>query len=297
MELRQLATFRVVAQTLSFTRAAVLLNYAQSSVTAQVQSLEDELDVPLFDRLGRRVVLTDAGQRLLHYAEKLLDLADEARLAVSGGDTPAGVLTIGAPESFCTYRLPVILRQFRERFPHVRLIFRPMPYSALMRNASEGMVDVSFLLSEPLQSSSLQVETLAPEPVRVVAAPSHPLVPLACVTPADVAHETLLLTENGCHYRSLFERALAAEGIYPGETLEFSSVEAIKQCVIASMGIAVLPAMAVEGEIARGQLAALRWFDPHFEVAILMVWHKDKWLSPALSAFMEISRAGLLARA
>src|SRR5438046_264194 len=111
MELRQLETFRVVATQLSFTRAAATLDYAQSSVTAQIQSLELELGVRLFDRLGRRVALTDAGERLLEYAERLLSLADEARAALADGAEPAGTLTIGAPETVMTYRLPSVLRR------------------------------------------------------------------------------------------------------------------------------------------------------------------------------------------
>src|SRR2546421_3651462 len=105
MDLRQLNTFRLVATTLSFTRAAAALSYAQSSVTAQIQSLEDELGVQLFDRLGRRVALTDAGLRLLRYADRLLDLAEEARAAVADGGDPLGSLCISAPETLCIYRL------------------------------------------------------------------------------------------------------------------------------------------------------------------------------------------------
>src|SRR5436190_8129479 len=125
MDLRQLATFRMVATTLSFTQTAATLGYVQSSVTAQIQALETDLGVPLFDRLGKRVTLTDAGQRLLHYAEKMLDLAEEARSIVPGDTEPTGSLTISAPESLCAYRLPVVLNEFRKRYPQVRLMFLP----------------------------------------------------------------------------------------------------------------------------------------------------------------------------
>src|SRR5262249_14299225 len=138
MELRQLITFQAVASTLSFTRAAVLLNYAQSSVTAQIQALEEELGVPLFDRLGKRVVLTDAGQRLVRYADRMLNLADETRGVVSGGEVRGGTLTLSAIETLCTYRLPGILRQFRDQFPHVQLKFRPLSTIGLIRSVNEG---------------------------------------------------------------------------------------------------------------------------------------------------------------
>jgi DNA-binding transcriptional LysR family regulator len=125
-----------------------MLNYAQSSVTAQIQALEEELGVPLFNRLGRQVTLTDAGRRLMSYAERLLELEEEARAEVTGGGEPAGTLTIGAPETICTYRLPPVLRQFRDRFPGVRVIFRPLVYPDLLRSLIDGTVEAAFLLAE-----------------------------------------------------------------------------------------------------------------------------------------------------
>jgi DNA-binding transcriptional LysR family regulator len=296
MELRQLTTFRAVAKTLSFTRAAAALDYAQSSVTAQIQALEEELGVPLFNRLGRQVVLTDAGQRLLGYADRLLALELEARTVVAGGGKPAGTLTIGAPESVCTYRLPPVLRQFRDQYPDVRVIFRPLFPADLHRSLGDGTVDAAFFLAEPIQSGSLVIETLICEPLALIAAADHPLVDVDCVTSADLQGEPILLTEKGCSYRSLFERRLAAVGVHPASNVEFTSIEALKQCVAAGVGIAVLPVMVVARELAQGQLRALPWQQDNFQVYTQLAWHKDRWLSPALTAFLETSR-GILKEA
>src|SRR5690348_789398 len=140
MELRQLLTFRMVATTLSFSRTAQSLNYVQSSVTAQIQTLEEELGVRLFDRLGKRIALTDAGKRFLPYAERILDLSEEAREAVTDGDVPSGSLIISAPETLCIYRLPALLRLFRDRFPQVKVIFKPSSYEDLRQRVSDGLV-------------------------------------------------------------------------------------------------------------------------------------------------------------
>src|SRR5258708_38809041 len=113
MEWRHLATLRTLATTLNFTQTSALLGYVQSSVSAQIQELEAELGVVLFDRLNKRVILTDEGQRLLVYAEKLLNLAEEARTALLAKAEPTGAVTISAPETLCTYRLPPVLHQFR----------------------------------------------------------------------------------------------------------------------------------------------------------------------------------------
>jgi DNA-binding transcriptional LysR family regulator len=295
VELRQLKIFRVVARTLNFTRAASELGYVQSNVTAQVQALERELGVPLFDRLGRRVVLTDAGRSLLRYAERLLDLEEEAREAVAGGGEPAGSLVVGAAPSLSAYRLPRLLRLFGSRFPRVKLSFRPTPHKELGARVADGSLDVAFLMEGPVRSASLLAEVLAEEPLVVLAPPDHPLVGSARVIPGDLAGEPVVLTEPGCNYRLMFERELAETGVEPAAALEFDGVEAVKQCVAAGMGVAMLPEITVEAELERGELAALRWAGKDHKIPVQMIQHKDKWVSPALAAFLGVSRKVLSA--
>ena len=292
MELRQLRTFRAVATAASFTQAAVILNYAQSSVTAQIQALEQEMGVPLFDRLGRRVRLTEAGMRLLQYAGRILDLVDEAQASVSGSAPLEGVISIGAPETICTYRLPAVLRAFRDAYPQVRLSFRPMLDADLFHAVRSGAVDIGFLLQEPVKAEGLVVEGLILEPLLVLAGADHPLAREPAVGPADLSGQTLLLTENGCGYRHLFEQAVAQAGVYSVIKLEFNSVEAIKQCVAAGLGIAFLPRVAVSQELAQGRLCALPW-GKSFQVTTQLIYNKEKWLSPALNGFLALSRSML----
>jgi DNA-binding transcriptional LysR family regulator len=290
VEQRQLRTFRTVARTLSFTRAAAELGYVQSNVTAQIKTLESELGVPLFDRLGRKVVLTDAGRVLLRYAERILDLSEEAREAVADDGEPTGTLVIGASPSLSAYRLPRLLRRFGRRFPRVKLSFRPTPHEELGSRVADGSLDVAFLLEGPVRSASLRSEELAEERLVVLAPPDHPLAGSTRVSPADLAGEQILLTEPGCNYRLMFERELAEAGVEPAATLGFDGVETVKQCVAAGMGIAMLPAVTVEAELERGELAALRWAGRDLSIPVQVIRHKDKWVSPALAAFLETSR-------
>ena len=138
LEIRQLNTFCTAAKTLNFTRTVEMLNYAESSVTMQIQALEDELGVRLFERLGKSLKLTSAGERLLSYSQHILRLVDEAKTAVSAGDEPQGTLTIGSVESLCTYRLPPLLKAFRSRFPKVRLVLHPSMCGDLSKESSKG---------------------------------------------------------------------------------------------------------------------------------------------------------------
>lgn len=142
MEIRQLKTFWTLASTRSFSRTAEVLNYVPSTITMQIKALEEELGVKLLDRLGKSVVLTDAGHQLLPYANKILNDIEEARYVSSQSGELTGTVTIGADEVLCTYRLPALLRVFRERYPHVRLLFRPLSSHNLKQSLREGNVDV-----------------------------------------------------------------------------------------------------------------------------------------------------------
>lgn len=288
MELRNLTTFLAVAKTMSFSQAALSLDYAQSTVTAQIQALEEELGVLLFDRLGRHIALTDAGQRLMWYAQKFNDLEKETRSVIAADHEPGGVLTIGAPETICTYRLPPVLRQYRNAFPRVQLIFRAASYAELTGGVRDGSIDVAFFIMDNAQSPLLNVSRIADERLVLISAPEHHLASVPQVYPLHLEGETILFTERTCSYRQLFERVLNTAGICPATHMEFASVEAIKQCVMAGLGIAVLPEITVTREIARGELVALAWQKPELTVGTLMAWHKEKWMSPALKAFIKL---------
>ena len=295
LDLRELKTFRVVATEKSFTRAANLLHYAQSSVTAQVHRLEEELGVPLFDRLGRRVELTLAGRQLLTYAERLLDLADEAKCSVQNDGQPAGILTVAAPETLLAYRMPELLKRFQADYPAIHLSLVASESCAL---GPAGIilapqVDIAFTLDVPLKAGHLTVERLRPEPIVLSVSPQHPLAGKKNVKAEAIGREQVLLTDKACSYRAVFERTLKAEGVPVGSSLEFLSVEAIKQCALAMMGIAVLPKVVVANELKRGTLVAVDWPRQPLLVYTQMFRHQDKWMSPVMCAFWNLTASML----
>ena len=142
MEVRQLQIFRTLSEELSFTRTAEKVHTVQSNVTAQIKALEEELGMPLFDRLGRRVTLTDAGRNFLPFASQALAAMDHGQRALQTGAEPSGPLRIGAAESLLTYRLPEVLRAFRRHFPHVELIFRPYSNATIALELEAGKFDM-----------------------------------------------------------------------------------------------------------------------------------------------------------
>jgi DNA-binding transcriptional LysR family regulator len=293
MEVRQLQIFRILADELNFTRTAEKVHTVQSNVTAQIRALEEELGVPLFDRLGRRVTLTDAGRRFQPFAEKALDAMEQGQRAIRAGSEPSGPLRIGSPETILTYRLPPIMRAYRQRFPHVELIFRPNPYDEMTAELEAGKLDLVICMCEAATSPALLSAQLQEEKVCFFGHASHPLMRKAAVKPVDLEGQTLLLTDPSCGYRKKLDRILALEGVHPGNITEFSSVEAMKPCIAAGMGLGLLPAVVVARELGQRKFKALRWAGPPLHIGTYILWHKDKWVSPAMAAFRDQVRRTL----
>ncbi|QEU92622.1 LysR family transcriptional regulator [Streptomyces kanamyceticus] len=286
MELRLLATFEKVATVLSFTRAAAELKYAQSSVTSQIRALETSLGTELFDRLGSRIRLTEAGERLLPYARQIIELADEARAAVVGADEPSGTIAVGTMESLTSYRLPPLLELFHHRYPGVRLSLRTTIGDATKEALRQGTYDVGFLMEPERVHPGLESEVLAEEPLTLVAAPAHPLAARSAVTTAELTEVSLLATEPGCAYRDLFERELGCWGSHGVSFMEFGTIEATKQGVAGGLGVALLPAAAVARELADGTLVRLPW-DPPFTLWTQLAWRSGKRLPSHVRLFVE----------
>jgi DNA-binding transcriptional LysR family regulator len=293
MELRQLDIFRILAHELNFTRAAHRANCVQSNVSVQIRALEDELRVPLFERLGQQVRLTVHGKRLLPYAERILRLVEEAGVVAAGSEKPAGTLIVGSPESVLTYRLPRILQAFRAEFPDVDLVFRAVSSAELVPQLERAELDLGLVIDDGLDDSRFKVEALCPEPLSLLVNSRHPLLAPSSIIPEDLRDQPFLLTDPGCAYRSKLERALAKANVRPKAIMEFTSVETIKQCAALGMGIACLPTIVAESEIAAGKLVALRWSGDTLGMRTLAVWHKDKWLSPGMEAFLSLLREHL----
>lgn len=286
LDSRQVRAFVTVVRERSFTRAASVLHYAQSSVTAQVQQLENQLGVPLLDRLPGRVELTSAGEGFLVYAERLLTLETEACQSVLPQGEPAGTLTLSVCESVLTYRLPDLLRTFQDRYPKVKVEL----YAAGLCEIGPTLapnVDIAVNISQPISDSQMIVERLVTERICAVVSSDHPLAGRRKVSPGDIVAEQLLLTGETCSYREIFEKALSSANARASRTLEFASVEAIKQCAKARMGIAILPEMVVHDDLRAGVLIALPWPSRSLLVYTQLLRHRGKWVSPAMRAFWD----------
>lgn len=288
MELRNLKTFVTIAKFGSFTQAAELLGYAQSTITTQIQVLEEELNTKLFDRLGRNIFLTSNGERLLTYAEQILKISSEASDAISGSEATKGTLTIGAVESLCVIRLPQLLKKYHELYPKVDIIIKLGSCNELRNFLRNNMVDIAVFLSTEITDGDFITKVKFNEPMVVLASPTHPITKIKSIVPEDLKMESLILTEKGCAYRTMFEAMLNSAGAYPKSILEVGSIQAIKQFTMSDLGITLLPYIAVEKELNEKQLVMLDWKGPKFNMLTQVLYHKDKWVSPAMQAFLDL---------
>jgi len=292
MDLQRLQTFRTVATLMNFNQAADVLHYSQSTVSAQIKTLENEIGILLFKRIGKSVQLTEAGARMLVYADKLLAIKEEAVAEVTGKNMVSGMLTIRMPQTVATHYLPSILRDYQPRFPGMRLDITSCAMHSLEHELRIGTVDLAFLFADTIGAKNLTSELLRIEPLAIVTHPSHPLAARKPADFKDLEGQVLLLPKSDCGYRMVFEQALATERVTPATIIEMNSIEGIKQTIKAGIGVTIIPEIAVRTDVNKGQMARVCWAD-NLETGVLMIHYKNKWRSPAVEAFMAAMRRQL----
>lgn len=290
MDFRQLNTFLTIGKLQSFTAAANELGYAQSTITTQIKTLEEELGVKLFDRIGKNISLTHEGRKLLPYAKQMIKLSSDIKNVVFHEEKPSGTLTIGAAESLCVIRLPEILKEYRRLYPDVEVSLKFGSCADFRHFLKDSIIDVAFSLGRKIESEDFISEIEIDEPMLLLAYPGHHLIGKESVFPKDIEDEPLILTETGCSYRAAFENILSEYNVKSNLVLETGSVQAIKQFTMSGLGITLLPKVSVEDEVKSGKLIPLNWKGPDFGVISQVIYHKDKWISPALSAFLKLAK-------
>ena len=290
MEIRQLQTLITIKAAGSFAQAAEQLGYTQPTLTAHIQALERELNVKLFERLGHRIRLTHEGEHFIVYAERILKLVDEAIDSVSEKATCSKII-IGASETFSVVRLPSLLREFRREHPSIEIELKFGDIAKFYADLKNNVIDISVILTDKVPYSNLSTEILCPEPMSFIASVDHPLAQHATIGVSEFTAEDFIVTQEGCAYRTFIEGLLEDNDIKPRTFMKVKNIEAIKQFVISGLGLAILPKIYVEKEVSANLLIELPWNGPEIRMYTQVVYHKDKWLTPAMLSFLEIIRS------
>jgi DNA-binding transcriptional LysR family regulator len=300
MELFQLRTFREVAETLNFTRAAERLNLTQSAVSHQIKSLEQELGEPLFIRAKRGVKLSEAGKIALDYARRMLDEASSLKERLAGGEhAPAGRVRVAAATQAFVHLFAPLFESFMRTHPGVEVSFRTTSSTdQTIADIQNGAADVGFA-SLPVYSPALQVQELFEDELMVVVGHAHRLASQAVAGLDDVLADRLILFERGNSIRRTTDEFFSRVGGRPRTSLESNDTSFIKLMVERGLGISLLPAWAVRDEVRWGWLAQLRIKGHRLRrtVAVLALGRFQPSPTRAFLQFIIKNREGLQAMA
>ena len=240
MNFADLQVFKSVVEEGGVIRAASKLHRVPSAVTTRIKQLEASMGVKLFHRDRQRLHLSPAGELLLGYADRLIQLSDEARDVVTG-TTPRGVFKLGALESTTASRLPPILASFHGRYPDVRLELTTGTNDSLLGQLAERRIDAAFIAETPAGQAIEHIPVFS-ERLTLISSPDHPPIK----RPRDIEGESLIAFPEGCAYRRMLQRWLGADSLVTFRVLDLSSYHAIVACVTAGAGIALVPEAVIE---------------------------------------------------
>jgi len=289
MEIRHLQTFITIVELDGFTKAAEHLGYAQSTITSHIQILESELGEVLFDRLGKKIVLTNVGKDLVPYAKQMLQVYKEIKNITSDKNSVSGDLIIGAAESLSIYRLGKILKEYKKSFPKVNIILKNSICSDLRSKLHSGELDVIVTIEPQIMDTDLVVKNLKDEAMVIIGAPDANLEFLTTNIDDEVARENIIFSEKGCSFRIAFENYLIQKKIKYSNSLEFSSIETIKKCVMNGLGISFLPFYAVSSEVEEGSIKIIEVNESLANFKTQLVYHKNKSISKPMSKLIEMA--------
>ena len=284
----QLETFLKIVETKNFTSAANMLGYAQSTVTTQIKQLEDELGCLLFERLGKSLTLTPEGERLLVYAEKMLQLEREILLEVPANKEPVGEIKLGVSESLCYNRFPPILLEYKKKYPKMDIRLQFIEHETFPSLLKKGALDLVYTLNPLMESPELILVQKKKEELGFYASPENPLAKKRKLTEQNLEGVPLLLTSHTCSFRHMLLEDFVKQSITPNIVLETSSKEILKQFAMNDLGVAFMPDMVVRTEVKEKKLVKLKWAGNDFPIYSQIFIHKDKHMSKAIEELINM---------
>lgn len=288
MNLSKLQIIVLIAKYKKVTDVANVMGIKQPTVTFHMKSLEEEFGVQLFEMRTGKVLLTDAGTALLHYASKIQALTQETfRVMKEYRNMGKGSLTIGASYVPGTYVVPGLIHQFSTAYPGIKfqLLIKPAPVIRTM--LLEHSLDVGFISTQPFDEERLHQLHICDDELVVVFAPSHPLASLTKLEPHMIANENFIYHGTNSTTRQMTEQWANKYNINLQVSMELDSLEAIKRAVMLGNGISFVSRIAVEDDVNRGSLGMIPIPGSLDNRSIYVCYHRERWRSAQLQAFLS----------
>lgn len=283
MESNDLRIFHEVAVEGNITKAAQKLGYVQSNVTARIKNLEEELGMPLFYR-QRGMVLTPAGEKLLPYSEKILNLFEEAKKTLCDTSEPSGRLAIGANYLASSINLPKVLSKYHKKYPKVELSLLTAGTEELIKKVLSFQLDGAFIKSSTFKEKNFVSELVYEEKLVVITPPEIKEL-------QEAYHEPFLMNAAGCPNRELLMNFLKAKGIHDVRYIEFNNLESIINGVISGLGASFVPEASIKQYEAAGLLRCFSVPKQYSVVCTVFIRHKDSAATGAFTKFVEMLKS------
>lgn len=288
MEIRNLITFVRIAEVQNFSKSAEQLGYSQSAVTMQIKQLEEELHTRLFERIGKQVRLTQAGERLLPYALEILNSIKKAESIVQEPEQISGKLRIGTCESYVISILPPVIMEFSEICPHVEISTQIALVPDLFQMLRQNDIDLLYFMDEKIYFPEWVKVSEQPEKIFFVASSDSALAGKKHISIERLLQEPLYLTEKGISYRYAMEQSLAAKGYELHPFWEVGNTDVITRFLLQNKGISFLPEYVVRDYIQDGQLVVLDTECDDIVMWSQLVYHRNKCVTPQMNIFLEL---------
>ncbi|MCC6415316.1 MAG: LysR family transcriptional regulator [Opitutaceae bacterium] len=290
MELYQLRSLIVVAETGNFTRASAQLNITQPALSQQIINLEKELDHKLLHRLGRRAVLTDAGRIFLERARRILLEADNAVKEVRDQSSAESLITVGAIPSVAPYIIPALIAQARLDYPQLQIHAREDFRADLVQAVLEGSLDLA-VVATPVRAPALAVESLMREPLLLAVGVNHRFAQSRRIKAADLASETFVMLGSSSSLTEQVRQFCGDHQFQPRIGYRCAQLATVKSLVTLGVGIAILPRIARSSK-DDGNLVYLHLEDTKPERELVIIRHLQSYQSRGVSQFLTMLRAG-----
>lgn len=280
MESGDLKIFQAVAREGSITKAAQVLNYVQSNVTTRIQYLEAKLNIPLFRRSNRGMILTPAGENLLEYANKILVLLDEAVKSTQYSEHPAGPLRIGSIETTAVIHLPPLLTEYHSRYPDVNLSLITGATHGLLQKVLDYELDGAFVYG-PIDLPDIEHTAAFEEELVLISKPGSSNM-------GELLSKPMLFFDVGCTHRIKAENFLSENGFASFQIMEFGTLEVILGGVSAGIGVSMLPQTSIAKAEEAGTITSHRLPEDYRELQVCFVYRRNSIYSTALLSLLQL---------
>lgn len=293
METKNLVTLMTILEYGSFHKAATRLNYAPSTVTSQIRQLEDELSIQLFEKVGRRMELTQAGKDILPYVEKILQNVEQIHNYNKGASEITGTLRLVAPDSIFIYVMQPVIKEILHDAPHIQLIINSLPSDDINQAIVNGAADIGIDCDKGNFPESVLHPASKPFQACLIASPFYNPSELDYITPHQTKSVGMIYNEPNANYQREMASYLARKDIMLHPSMKLQSIEAVKRSVMNNLGIAYVPSFSVEEELEKGSLLQIKTELDGRPFPAVCVYHRNKWISPQMKVAFKIMKEHL----